>query len=226
MGVSAVVVEDKRCPKRNSLALGASHELEDPRVFVEKIQRARAALRSSDLLVFARIESLIADLGVDDALHRARLYLEGGADGILIHSKDTTPQPIFEFLAGYREVCRQVGITRPVACVPTTYDAVPAGELFERGIDIVIFANQLLRAAHLAMATVCESILLHDRSLEAGALCSSMRQILEAVGFDDVMVRDRLGMLQGADRVEVWPAGVTAERPAAGRVEVPPPRSS
>ena len=99
LGISAVIVEDKKHPKRNSLSEGATHHLEDPEVFAQKIRRARNVLLSDDFMIFARLESLIANQGVEDALSRARTYLLSGADGIMIHSKQRTTDEVYEFLS-------------------------------------------------------------------------------------------------------------------------------
>lgn len=191
LGACAVVIEDKQHPKRNSLSLGSAHVLEEPQVFARKIARARAALKSKDFLVFARLESLIAGESVRDALERARVYLSAGADGIMIHSKSRDPDSVFSFMGHYQELCHELGTSRPVICVPTTYNMVTAQELFERGVRIVVHANHLLRAAHFAMRQVCVEILRHDRSLEADNLCTPVSELFRVVGYDDALERER-----------------------------------
>jgi len=189
MGVCAVVIEDKQHPKRNSLSLTATHILEDPAVFADKIRTAKLALKSADFLIFARLESLIAGESVDDALARARAYLLGGADGIMIHSKSRDPASIYQFLEGYRELERSLGVSRPLMCMPTTYNMVTAQELFDRGVRIVIHANHMLRAAHFAMRQVCEEILRHDRSLEVDNFCTPVSELFSVVGSDETLTR-------------------------------------
>jgi phosphoenolpyruvate phosphomutase len=191
MGVCCVVIEDKQHPKRNSLSLNSSHVLEDPHVFAAKIRRAKRILRSSDFMIFARLESLIAGGSVDDALERAAVYLKAGADGIMIHSKGRSPDPIFEFLTRYQAMSAEIGLQRPLMCVPTTYNMVPAGELFRRGVRIVIHANHLLRASHFAMRQVCEQILRHDRSLEVDNVCTPVSEIFSVVGYEAALARER-----------------------------------
>lgn len=190
LGVSGIIIEDKIIPKRNSLSTDSRQLLEDPQVFAQKIIRGRKALQSDDFLIFARIESLIANAGLDDALHRARTYLLADVDGIFIHSKHNTPDEVYDFLQGYEEICHELGFRRPVAAVPTAYSDVTCTELLNRGIKIVIYANHLLRAAHLAMSAVCKQILESDRSFEANGFCSPVPTIFDLVGFSDVLKRD------------------------------------
>ncbi len=182
LGVSLVTVEDKVFPKRTSLAPGVQHDLEDPDRFTEKIAKAKAALLSGDMLIFARIESLIAGAGHDDALRRARAYLESEADGIVIHSKDESGEEIFAFLDAYGALGAELGIIKPLLCIPTAYNFVTDEELFARGAAIVIHANHQLRAAYQAMAEVCANILEHDRSREADALCVGLPELFELIG--------------------------------------------
>ncbi|MCA9690742.1 MAG: isocitrate lyase/phosphoenolpyruvate mutase family protein [Myxococcales bacterium] len=195
LGVSAVIIEDKCWPKRNSLSADANHVLAAPEGFADKIRRGRAARLGEDLLVFARLESLIAGLGVDDALLRARIYLDAGADGLMIHSRDRAPDPIFAFLDGYAELCSELGYRRPVVCVPTAYDGVTSTELFARGADIAIYANHLLRSAVSAMQSTCQALLAHDRGREASAAITPVAELLEIVGYKAALERDRTSQL-------------------------------
>jgi phosphoenolpyruvate mutase len=190
LGASAVIIEDKGLPKRNSLSGDSEHRLDDPALFAEKISRGREARLSDDFLVFARLESLIAGLGVDDALRRARIYLAAGADGILIHSRDKTPERVFEFFAAYQKLCDELGARKLLACVPTAYDMVTSVELFKRGADMVIFANHLLRAAVKAMQATCETLLAHDRGHEASVHITPVAELFGLVGFQDAIARD------------------------------------
>lgn len=185
LGVSAAVVEDKVFPKRSSLAAGVRHGLEDPDVFAAKIARAKRALLSDDFLIFARIESLIAGAGLDDALARARVYLASAADGIVIHSKDATGAEVFAFLDGYRALCAETNATKPIACIPTAYAQVTEAELAARGVALVIYGNHQIRAACRAMRAVCESVLAHDRAREADEICAPTAEIFDLVGTGD-----------------------------------------
>lgn len=189
MGVSAIVIEDKEYPKRNSLSAEATHHLEDPNIFAEKIRRGKNILLSNDFMIFARLESLIAGMGIEDALMRARIYLQAGADGIMIHSKERTANEIYAFLDRYDDLCSELGFRKPVICVPTTYNTVTDEELFQHGANIAIHANHLLRAAQYAMQKVCETILQHDRGFEAENFCVSVSQLFDIVGFNDVLAK-------------------------------------
>ncbi len=182
LGVSLVIVEDKIFPKRTSLAPGVHHDLEDPDVFVDKIAKAKEALLSEDMLIFARIESLIAGAGHDDAIARARVYLRSPADGITIHSKDKSGAEIFAFMDAYNALCAETGITKPLLCIPTAYNSVTDAELFARGAAIVIHANHLLRAACKAMTEVSASILTQDRSREADERCAALQSLFDLIG--------------------------------------------
>ena len=190
LGVSAVIIEDKKHPKRNSLDNESLHHLEDPHVFANKINRAKATCLSPDFMIFARIESFIAGIGVDDALKRAEIYLNSQADGILIHSKSAHADEIMAFMTGYEKLCQQKAIRKPMICVPTTYNQVSDTHLFSQGIDIVIYANQPLRAAYYAMQKTCHSILKHGRSFELANQLASVNEIMELVGFADVKAKD------------------------------------
>lgn len=190
LGVSAVIIEDKKHPKRNSLEADVSHILEDPRSFAIKVNRAKAVCLSDDFMIMTRIESFIAGKGLEDAIHRADIYLDSQTDGILIHSNQKTPDQIYAFMEAYQQLCARKGVYKPVLCVPTTYNHVTDEALFEKGFNIVIYANHLLRAAHKAMRDVSKSILLHKRSYEAQQSISSVKDIMEEVGFLDVKIKD------------------------------------
>ncbi len=179
VGVSAIIIEDKTGLKQNSLfGTDRPQVMEDPHVFAEKIAAGKRAQRTRDFMIFARIESLIAGLGVDDALMRADIYLgEGGADGIMIHSKDKSGTDILAFLARFREKWPDV----PVILVPTTYNHLTERELAEAGASIIIHANHLLRASYMAMRDVAGTILEHGRSLEADSMCLPIKDVLAIV---------------------------------------------
>lgn len=190
MGVSGVIIEDKIYPKRNSLSDGASQSQEDPDIFATKIKRGKSILFNEDFLIIARIESLISGAGMEDALKRARKYLLAGADGILIHSKSRTPDEIVEFAGRYNEICREIGVKKPLFCVPTTYNTITEKELEKAGFDAVIYANHLLRSSYNAMKETAKLILSNQRSLEADSLCCPVSEIFDRVGFSDVKKRD------------------------------------
>lgn len=190
LGVSAVVIEDKKHPKRNSLDNDSQQILEDPVVFATKINRAKSICLSPDFMIFARIESFIANLGLEDAIMRAAVYLDSQADGLLIHSKASSANQIIAFMQAYQELCTQKGICKPVICVPTTYHQVTDHELFAQGFDMVIYANQPLRAAYQAMQQTHRTILKYGRSLEIANALASVDEMMTLVGFAEVKEKD------------------------------------
>lgn len=182
LGVSALVVEDKEGAKRTSLAHGVRHALAPPAEFVAKLAMVRSNLRTRDLMIFARTESLIAGAGLDDALARARLYLAGDADGLVIHSKDRTGEEILRFLDALEPLFASGLPRKPVVCIPTAYHHLTDTELFGRGASLVIHANHLIRAALQSMSAAAATILASDRSLEADVHCAPLRTVLDFVG--------------------------------------------
>ena len=175
LGVSAVIIEDKRFPKINSLMDKADHIQEDIETFCEKIKAGKKAQITEDFMIIARIESFILGKGKDDAIKRARAYIDAGADGIMIHSKESRPYQIIEFCKEYNNFEKRV----PLVAVPTTYNSVLEKELQEYGVDIVIYANHLLRSSYRAMKETAESILLMEKSSIASNNCCSIKEIFE-----------------------------------------------
>lgn len=177
-GVSAVIIEDKIGLKRNSL-LGNDVEQHQDSVesFCKKIQVGKKALSSSNFMLIARIESLILDQGLQDALKRAKAYVEAGADGIMIHSRKKEPDEIFTFCDQFR----MEDTNTPIVVVPTTFDSVYEEELKQHGVNMVIYANQMLRAAFPAMQNVAKLILENERCLEAGEKCMPIKDILSLI---------------------------------------------
>lgn len=163
LGVSAVVIEDKRGLKRNSLFGTEANQTQDSiDDFCHRLAEGKKARVTSDFMIIARIESLILGVGMEDALERANAYIEAGADGILIHSCAPEPTEILDFAERYASFPRRV----PLVVVPSTYSSVREDELEAAGINMVIYANQLLRSAYPAMQATAQSILEHGRSLE------------------------------------------------------------
>lgn len=176
LGVSAVIIEDKSGLKRNSLfGTEVKQELEDIEVFCEKISLGKKAQLTSDFMIIARIESLIANVGMEEALKRAKAYIEAGADGIMIHSRHKDGSEIMEFMKQYQKFEYKV----PVISVPSSYNQFTEDELHEAGFSVVIYANHLLRSAFPAMKKTAETILENKRSLEADQYCMSIKEILE-----------------------------------------------
>ena len=191
LGVSAVVVEDKVYPKRNSLEASASQELEDPGVFAEKIEAGKAVALSDDFMIIARLESLIAGAGLRDAVERAERYIQAGADGIMIHSYKRSPDEVLAFAEIYEEICRRLGRRPVLVSVPTTYNSITDSELAAHGFNIIIHANHLLRAAYKAMVEAANTILASGSSAEADSLCAAVPEIFSCVGLDRISRRDR-----------------------------------
>ena len=179
MGVSAIIIEDKTGLKKNSLfGTEVKQELDDPEHFAAKIRAGKQAQVTRDFMIFARLESLIAGKGIDDALMRAKIYIEAGADGIMIHSKEKDGKDIFEFMKEFREFSKDI----PVVVVPTTYNQFTEEELHEGGANIIIHANHLLRSAYPAMVNTAKSILEHGRSKEASdEYCLPVKEILTLI---------------------------------------------
>lgn len=176
IGVSAVIIEDKTGLKRNSLfGTEVAQTQDEPEHFAEKIRIGKKALISDDFMLIARIESLILERGMKDALMRAETYLSAGADAIMIHSRKKTPDEIFEFSDSFRRLFPE----SPLVVVPTTYSSVTEDELASHGINIAIYANHLIRSAYPAMKKTAESILLNGRAKEASdAYCQPIKDIL------------------------------------------------
>ena len=182
LGISAVIIEDKVGLKKNSLfGTGAGQMQATPDEFCEKIRAGKRAQRSKELMIFARCESLILEQGMEDALARCRAYVDAGADGVMIHSCQKTPDEVFTFMERFR----QTNPTTPIVTVPTTYNGATEEELAARGANIVIHANHLLRSAFPAMMKTAESTLLHGRTLEADSLCMPIKEILNLIPTED-----------------------------------------
>ena len=177
-GVSAIVIEDKVGLKRNSL-LGTDVEQHQATIeeFCHKLRTGKQAQVSNDFMIFARIESFIFGKPVDDALERAQAYLKAGADGIMIHSKDKSPEKILDFCKKYHAM----NYTAPIIVVPSSYNHVYEHEFIDVGVKIIIYANHLLRAAYPAMAETARRILDNGRSFECNDLCMSIKEILELI---------------------------------------------
>lgn len=178
LGVSAAIIEDKTGLKKNSLFGNEVPQTQDSiENFCEKIKAGKTAQCTQDFMIIARIESLILGKGQDDAFERAKAYLEAGADGIMIHSREKSPNEIFEFCDRYATLENR----KPLVAVPSSYNTVTEQELQERGVSIVIYANQLLRSAYPAMLETAKSILTHKRSAECDSNMLSIKDILELI---------------------------------------------
>lgn len=178
LGISAAIVEDKAGLKKNSLFGSEVMQWQsDIEPFCDKIRAGRSARVSDDFIVIARVESLVLDKGMKDAVERAVAYAGAGADGIMIHSRKKTPDEVFEFARLFRAEFSSL----PLVCVPTSYNTVTEDQLAEHGFNVVIYANHLLRAAYPAMQRVAREILRNGRSAEIEAELMSIDEILALI---------------------------------------------
>jgi phosphoenolpyruvate phosphomutase len=176
IGVSAVIIEDKTGFKQNSLfGTDVEQVMDAPADFAAKITAGKRAQSTRDFMIIARLESLIAGLSVDDAMMRAKIYIDAGADAVMIHSKEKSGDDIFDFMKRFRAYSANI----PIVVVPTTYNQFTEEELHARGANIIIHANHLLRSAYPAMMKTAESILTHGRSKEASRdYCMPIQEVL------------------------------------------------
>ena len=179
LGISAVIIEDKVGLKQNSLFGTDAIQTQDTiEGFCNKIKAGKDAQITRDFMIISRCESLIAGKPVDDALERCHAYVAAGADGVMIHSKNKSGEDIKEFCQRFREKDPHT----PIVAVPTTYNQFTEEELAEWGINIVIYANHMLRSAYPAMVKCAERILETSRSLEASdEFCMPIKQILNLI---------------------------------------------
>jgi len=180
-GVSAIIMEDKIGLKKNSLFKNQSGTKQDkPSLFAKKIKKICDTRHSDDFMVIARIESFIVGKGLKDALHRAEIYSKAGADAILIHSKEKTPTEIFSFAKEFRKSKNFI----PLVSVPSTYSKVYEEELIKNSFKLVIYANQLLRAAYPAMQNTAKTILKNERAFEADKKIIPIKEIINLIKND------------------------------------------
>ena len=177
LGVSAVVIEDKKGLKKNSLfGTEVKQEQDSIESFSEKIKVGNSSKKTDEFLIIARIESLILEKGLNDALERAEAYAVAGANGILIHSKDKSEKDVFSFVQTFKK-----NSNLPLVVVPTTYNHIKFNEFKEIGVDIVIYANHLLRSAYPAMLKTAESILKNGRTSEIENDLMSVKEIINFI---------------------------------------------
>lgn len=177
-GVSAVVIEDKTGLKKNSLFGNDVEQFQDSvENFCNKIKVGKKAQISDDFMIIARIESLILQKGMDDAILRSKAYINAGADGIMIHSRKKTADEILEFCKIFRSYNDKI----PIVVVPTSYNEITTKELSNAGVNVVIYANHMLRAAYPGMKNIALSILKNDRSYEVEKELLSIKEILDLI---------------------------------------------
>lgn len=178
LGASAIIIEDKIGLKKNSLFGTEVAQTQDSiKNFSNKIHIGKKAQVTEDFMIIARVESLILGKGLNDALKRARAYIEAGADGIMIHSKEKKPNEIFNFCSRYRKFKNRV----PLVAVPSTYSQVREEQLQKAGVNVVIYANHCIRSAHPAMVKTLETILKNGRAHEAEKYCMPIKEILTLI---------------------------------------------
>lgn len=178
MGVSAVIIEDKTGLKKNSLFGTEVEQTQDSiENFTAKIRAGKQALRTDEFMIIARIESLILERGMEDALNRAFAYVEAGADGIMIHSRRKEPTEILEFCNAFRSKDTKT----PIVVVPTSFNSITEEELAAAGVNIVIYANQLTRSAFPAMQETAVDILRHHRALEVDSRLMPFKDIIRLI---------------------------------------------
>ena len=178
LGISAIIIEDKTGLKKNSLFGTEVEQTQDSiENFTAKIRAGKKAQRSKDFMIIARIESLILEKGMEDALKRAFAYTEAGADGIMIHSRKKEPDEIF----GFVEEFRKKDMITPIVVVPTSFNQVTEKEFESRGVNIVIYANQLTRTGFPAMQKAAITLLENHRAYEVDQFCMSIKEILNLI---------------------------------------------
>lgn len=178
MGVSAVIIEDKTGLKKNSLFGTEVAQTQDTiENFCEKISAGKKVQLTDDFMIIARIESLILNQGMDDAMKRARAYVKAGADGIMIHSRKKEPDEILEFCDKFRAENK----TTPIVVVPSSFNVITEAELAEHGVNIVIYANQLTRSAFPAMEQTAKDILKYHRAKEVDSRLMPIKDIISLI---------------------------------------------
>jgi phosphoenolpyruvate phosphomutase len=178
MGVSMIIIEDKTGLKKNSLFGTEVQQTQDSiEHFCAKIAAGKKAQKTHDFMICARIESLILEKGMDDALTRAFAYVEAGADAIMIHSRKKDPAEIFEFIEKFRH---KNNVT-PIVVVPTSFNTVTEEEFKARGVNVVIYANQLTRTGFPAMQNAARTILEHHRAKECDDMCMPIKEIITLI---------------------------------------------
>ena len=183
-GIAAICIEDKTFPKQNSLLENGQNDLISEKEFVAKIIAAKEAKQDKNFMIIARVEALISGAGMDEALKRATAYEKAGADAILIHSKEKTPEEIFKFADLWEG-------NSPIVVIPTTYDSVKIDELIDHKIKLVIYANQTLRAAHASMNRMLKQIINSNSLSETEEEISSMEEIFNLQEMFDIKTKEK-----------------------------------
>ncbi len=178
MGISAIIIEDKIGLKKNSLFGTEVEQTQDSiENFSDKIKSGKQAQVTDDFMIIARVESLILEKGLEDALKRSASYISAGADGIMIHSRQSDPKEILDFCDAYNNLKNR----KPLVVVPSSFNSIYEEELASKGVNIIIYANQLLRSAYPAMQETAKSILKNQRSQESDSRMMPIKEILELI---------------------------------------------
>jgi phosphoenolpyruvate phosphomutase len=183
-GISSICIEDKTFPKQNSLLENGKNDLLSEKEFVAKILAAKESRNDKNFIIIARVEALISGAGMNEALNRATAYEKAGADAILIHSKQKTPDEIFEFTDSWKG-------SAPIVVVPTTYDSVKISELEAHKIKMVIYANQTLRVAHMAMSRLLKEMINADHISDVKDKMSTMQDIFSLQEMYDIKNKEK-----------------------------------
>jgi len=183
-GISSICIEDKTFPKQNSLLENGKNDLLSEKEFVAKILAAKEARSNKNFIIIARVEALISGAGMKEAIKRANAYEHAGADAILIHSKQKTPDEIFEFVDSWKG-------SAPIVVVPTTYDSVKISELESHKIKMVIYANQTLRVAHMAMTRLLKELIKADHISDVKDKMSSVQDIFNLQQMYDIKNKEK-----------------------------------
>ena len=171
-GIAAICIEDKTFPKKNSFLENSKQELLSEKEFVAKIIAAKEAKENPNFMLIARTEALISGMGIKEAIKRANAYEKAGADAILIHSKQNTPDEIFEFSESW-------GGTLPLVVVPTSYPTVRLDELISHRIKMIIYANQTLRVTHAVISKLLKQLKNSASISDVSEDMSSMKEIFQ-----------------------------------------------
>ncbi len=178
IGVSAIIIEDKTGLKRNSLFGTKITQTQDSiENFCYKIAAGKQVQLTDEFMIIARIESLILEKGMEDALNRAFAYVNAGADGIMIHSRKKDPTEIFQFCNSFRARNNDT----PLIVVPTSFNSVTEEEFVNHGVNIVIYANQLTRSAFPAMQNTVIEILRNHRAMEVDSKLMPIDDIITLI---------------------------------------------
>lgn len=182
-GIAGISIEDKIFPKQNSLLENGTHQILPEKEFVGKIIAACEAKQNKEFMIIARVEALIAGLGMDEAIRRARAYEKAGADAILIHSKKKSPEEVFEFVDSWKGKI-------PIVVVPTNYNSVKIEELIQHKIKMSIYANQTLRASHASITKILDKMVKAESMEEIDKDISSMEEIFKLQEMYDLKIHD------------------------------------